>query len=321
MIFRLFIATMALSASFAGSVFAKPLAVVTTLPELAEMVRDIGQGEVTVKSLLAGTEDAHYLDAQPNFIREVANADMVCMIGLELETSWLGKILSRSGNAAVQPGGRGFCDTGTAVTVLEKPHGALDRSAGHVHPAGNPHFNLSPIALAQAASVVHGTLVGLRPSKAALFAQGVERFKTKMAKIDSAIKAKFDAYLKRHSRPPVVLEYHKEFAYFLNAYNIQSAGAIESLPGVPPSASRLAQVALKAKQQKVTIAIGSTFCPLKHLQQFQRLSGVPYARVPTMVQRGSKTLGTIAQLQNYLAQVVLDAHMKVKKPRPAKSAS
>lgn len=296
----------------AGTALAAPLKVVTTMPELAEMVRDIGQGEVKVSSLLEGTEDAHYLDAQPNFVTQVANADAVCIIGLELENSWMDKVLAKSGNAAIQPGGKGYCETGKTVEVIHDDHGHhdTDRSHGHVHAAGNPHFNLSPIALKQAATTVYNVLAGLRPSKTALFKAGLKKFGDKMVAIDSAIKLKYDAYLRKNSKPPLVIEYHEEFAYLFKAYNIHSAGAIESMPGVPPSATDLAKVAVTAKNRGVNLALGSLFSPEKHLKKFSQFSGIPYAKVPSMVQRGSKTLGTIKQLQEFLAKTILEGQQQ-----------
>lgn len=294
--------------ALSGASFGAPLKVVTTLPDLAEMVRDIGQGEVKVTALLSGKEDAHYLDAQPNFVTQVADADAVCIIGLELENSWMTKVLSKSGNAAVQPGGKGYCETGKTVEVIKDDHHhGADRSHGHVHAAGNPHFNLSPIAMKQAAQTVYKVLAGLRPSKIALFKSGLKKFGDKMVAIDEAIKAKFDAYLRSHPTPPLVIEYHEEFPYLFKAYNINTAGAIEAMPGVPPSATDLAKKAVEAKNRGVTLALGSLFSPDKHLKKFSEFSGIPYVKVPTMVQRDSKTLGTIKQLQEYLAKTILES--------------
>ena len=41
---------------------AAPLKVLTTLPDLAEMVKTIGGDQVTVDSFLDGHEDAHFLE-------------------------------------------------------------------------------------------------------------------------------------------------------------------------------------------------------------------------------------------------------------------
>src|SRR5690606_29641281 len=135
-------------------------------PELAWLVKQVGDEYVEAVPLLEGTENPHYVDAVPKFIAEVAGADMVVLVGLDLEVGWLPKVLSRSGNAKVQPGGKGYVEAGSAVTVLDVPQGKVDRSMGDVHPSGNPHFWLSPGALAQAAAPVTNTLIALDPAHA-----------------------------------------------------------------------------------------------------------------------------------------------------------
>src|SRR5262245_7336772 len=85
--------------------------VITTVPDLAWAARKIGGENVDVSPLLNGTENPHYVDTVPDFIRQVADAQVVCIVGLQLEIGWMPKVLSRSGNARVQPGGAGYCET------------------------------------------------------------------------------------------------------------------------------------------------------------------------------------------------------------------
>ena len=82
---------------------AEKLRIVTSIPDIAEVVRDVGGSAVDVESLLEGTEDAHYVDALPSFIQKVAKADAVCIVGLDLEIGWIPKVLSKSGRAQVPP--------------------------------------------------------------------------------------------------------------------------------------------------------------------------------------------------------------------------
>ncbi len=80
---------------------AEKIKVVTTLPDLAWMVQEIGGDLVEGKPLLRGTESPHFVDAIPDFVRQVADADVVCMIGLDLEVGYMPPILAKSGNAKV----------------------------------------------------------------------------------------------------------------------------------------------------------------------------------------------------------------------------
>ncbi len=281
--------------------------VVTTIPDLAEVVKSIGGEHVEVDSLLEGTEDAHFLDASPNFIRKVANADVVCIVGLDLEIGWVPKILSKSGKAQVQPGGTGYCEAGKSIDALEKPTVTVDRSMGDVHPSGNPHYNLSPLALAQAAEIVSQTLIKVSPQYAGDFSKGLKDFKARMESLHAKIKERLKQAIELSKTHPIVVEYHKEFTYFYDTYGINSFRSIEELPGVPPSASRLAEVALGAKAVKVSLAMGAFYSPEKHLKKFTEISTIPYKKLPTMVQKGNSSLDTIEKVQNRLAETILQS--------------
>lgn len=290
---------LAISASAANKI-----KVITTLPDLAEAARRIGGDQVDVESLLVGTEDAHFLDAAPTFIKKVADADVVCVVGLELEIGWMPKILSKSGNAKVQPGGSGYCDTGRFVTVLERPTGPVDRSMGDVHPGGNPHFNLSPLALSEGAKGILEVLLRARPESEDDFKNGYQRFQQHMLSLHSDVYKKLKALEGRTQ--PFVVQYHKDFTYFFEAYKIRSLGTIEDKPGVPPSAARLVSVAEEAKAAHVRIAVGALYCPEKHLRRFSELSRIAYKKLPTMVQTGNPQFDSIEKVQHAIADALAE---------------
>ncbi len=296
-----------LTSTTQAAVTAGKLKVVTTLPDLAEAARIIGGGEVEAISLLEGTEDPHFLDAVPSFIRIVANADIVCVNGLELEIGWIPKVLAKASKEKIQPGGRGYCESGRAVVPLDKRSGPVDRSMGDVHPAGNPHFTLSPKSLILAAREITEAMIRARPESAAQFNEGRTKFENQMTALHSSVEAKLKSVIAISKMRPVVIEYHKEFSYFFDAYGLRSFGAIEEKPGVPPSAARLAEVAKAAKSSDVKLAIGALFSPERHLRKFTEISDIPHAKLPTMVQTKNPDLDTIEKLQHHIADAILQS--------------
>lgn len=255
---------------------------VTTTTDLAWMAREIAGADAEVESLLRGTEDPHFVDARPDYIRKVASADAVCVVGLDLEVGWMPKVLAKSGRAAVQPGGKGYCDTGSRINVLEKPTGPLDRSMGHVHPSGNPHFWLSPVALAQASEEVADTLARIDPGKAEAYRRRQKAFATRMNELQAAVRARLEKAGITGSKARF-LEYHREFSYFAQAFGLESVGSLEEKPGVSPSAGRLATVASQAKNEGVRIVLATTHGPRRLLARFEELSGVPVQAVPISI--------------------------------------
>lgn len=286
------------------AVAGEKIRVTTTLPEMAEIVRKIGGPDVEVKALLEGTEDVHFMEALPSFAVQVANSDIVCVAGLELEAAWMPKVLSKSGNSKVQPGGSGYCDASLKVTPLEKPKGPIDRSMGDIHPMGNPHYHLSPLALSDASKSILESLAKAKPEHRQVYAKAQAEFMKQMTDLHKRIQAKLKVLADQPQKTSVI-EFHREFVYFFAAYGISSLGAIEEKPGVPPSAARLAERAKEAKAAGVKLALGALHSPERHLQKFQELSGIPYKRVPVMVQR-SGAADSIEKLQDLLADTIIN---------------
>lgn len=284
---------------------AAPIKVVTTVTDLAWVARQLGGNDVEVKALLSGNENPHFMDASPAFIRDAASAQVLCFAGLDLEVGWLPKVLSRSGNSTVQAGGRGFCDTGSRVTALEKPTGTVDRSLGDVHPAGNPHFWLSPLALDEAAGVVADALVANNPAATKMIIDAKKSLDQRLLALHKRNRERLQRALKG-TKGPVVIEYHKEFSYLLDAYSLKSFGSIEEKPGVPPSAGRLAAVSQAAKAAGVRLAIAAPYSPKQQLDRFGELSKIPVVVLPTALAPEGK-LSDYEAMQDHLVDTILSA--------------
>lgn len=299
------------------SAYGKPLVFVSTLPELSWMAAELAGEEIETKSLLSGSENPHYLDAVPEFVRLSAEADIFCSVGLDLEIGYLPAVLSRSANANVQSGGKGFCEVGPFISVLEKPHGTVDRSMGDIHPSGNPHFYLSPNSMAEAAKGIEEVLARVRPLQSDQWKKNLVKLTEKLREISK----KTSLTLSPFTQAPgglLAMEYHREFAYFFKEYEIKSFGSIEEKPGVPPSAGHLARVALAAKDAQVQIVLAADYSPRHVIDRFAELSGIPVVVVPTLIQtKGS--LNTYATLQNHIAVAILEK-LRESKSKLKKSA-
>ena len=274
--------TILLAFLFSFSSFAK-LSVLTTTPDIAWLVKSIGGERVKVESLLNGTEDPHYVDALPHWIAKASRADMFCQVGLELEVGWVPKVLKRSGNSKIQSGGKGFCDIGKSISALEVPTGKLDRSMGDVHSGGNPHYHLGPDRYIEAANFIFETLINNDET-------GIETFdKNLRLTIASIKKTKAEATsLLKKSQKKKLMSYHKEFSYFVREFSLTYVGDIEETPGVPPSAGRIARVALEAKRKNVHYVLHTPNNPKKIIKKYQEISGVIPLEVPISIVKKGK---------------------------------
>jgi len=252
------------------SAMAGKVQIATTTTDLMWAARSIGGDYVEVTSMLKGHENPHYIDAVPSFVLKASRADVVCFVGLELESAWLPKVLSRSGNAKVQKGGPGHCNTGEAITPLGVPTTQKDRSHGHVHAAGNPHYWLNPKTFAHAGKAIADAIIRVKPEIAKEINSNYSLFLKDMLDLLDKMRKKVGPVANNLK----VMEYHEEFAYFFNAIGIESSGSLEEKPGVPPSASQIARMAIKARKQNINVIIASSNSPKRTIDSFVKKSGV-----------------------------------------------
>src|SRR5438132_8571727 len=130
---------------FSGSLFAaNKLKVVTTTQDLASLTKEVGGDRVDVTSIARGYQDPHFVEPKLSFLLLLRNADLLVVVGLELEIGYLPPLLDQSRNGRIQAGGPGYLDISNGVEILDRPTGVINRSMGDVHPLGNPHFWLDP---------------------------------------------------------------------------------------------------------------------------------------------------------------------------------
>src|SRR6476620_12513181 len=120
------------------------LNVIATTEDLAAIGREIGGDHITIESIAKGYQDPHFVEPKPSFLLKLQKADLLAVVGLQLEIGWLPPLQTQSRNAKIQVGGPGYLDMSQFCEVLEKPQGQVTRAMGDVHPMGNPHYWLDP---------------------------------------------------------------------------------------------------------------------------------------------------------------------------------
>src|SRR6185436_946147 len=114
--------TLLLAVVFVASASAqKTLNVVATLPDYGAIAQAIGGDKVKVTTLARGTEDPHFVDAKPSFIRVLNKADLLIEGGADLEVGWLPPLVSGARNRAIVPGGPGNLKLSQFVQLLDVP--------------------------------------------------------------------------------------------------------------------------------------------------------------------------------------------------------
>src|SRR5580704_2432482 len=72
------------------------LYVVGSTEDLASIAREVGGDHITVDSIAKGYQDPHFVEAKPSFILNLLKADVLIVVGRELEIGWLPPLITQS---------------------------------------------------------------------------------------------------------------------------------------------------------------------------------------------------------------------------------
>src|SRR5256714_2693507 len=125
-------------AAAATSHAASKLNVVGSTEDLASLAREVGGDHVNVESIARGYQDPHFVEPKPSFLLKLTKADLLIVVGLQLEIGWLPPLITQSRNSKIQVGAKGYLDASQFCKILEIPTGQITRAMGDVHPLGNP---------------------------------------------------------------------------------------------------------------------------------------------------------------------------------------
>ena len=269
---KVFFISLALVWLQTGKVFAQQIRVVATWPALADITRQIGKELVNVDSLATGVEDPHGVPMKPSFVPRLNRADVLVLIGLEDEHSWLPALLEVANNPKILLGRPGYIDCSVGVPVLEAPT-LVDRSEGDLHPKGNPHYLLDPVRAKIAAQNIATGLSHNYPQYQQVFDKNLK-----------AYLAELDSWIARWEKMGVPLrgvkfvEYHPEWIYLADRFGMKRIGSVELKPGIEPTPNHIVELVQEIKQDKAQLLIYGAQNP-RIPQQISSETGIKVVRL------------------------------------------
>jgi zinc/manganese transport system substrate-binding protein len=246
---KIFLLSLAVVWLQAEALFAEQIRVAATWPALADMTRQIGKEMVNVDSLATGVEDPHGVPMKPSFVPRLNRADVLVLIGLDDELSWLPGLLEVASNPKILPGQPGYIDCSVGIPVAEPPT-RLDRVEGDLHPKGNPHYLLDPVYTKIAAQNIANGLSRNFPQHQAAFEKNLKAY---LAELDNWIGrwVKMAAPLKGVK----FVEYHQEWVYFAKRFGLKRIGSVEIKPGIEPTPNYLVNLVQTIKKEKAQVLL------------------------------------------------------------------
>jgi len=267
---------------------ADKMRVVATIPDLADMAKQVGDDFVDVTSLATGVEDIHAVPMKPSFAVTLNHADVVLLVGLEAEHAFLPALLEASRNPKIQRDQPGYVDCSVYVTPLEVPS-RIDRSLGDQHPMGNPHINLDPVLGKRMVKAIADGLSRNDPEHASVFKQNAEAYNLKL---DAAIAGweKEAAPLKGKK----LVSYHPDLLYFAERFGMVPFGTIELRPGVDPTPSHIADLEEQMKRAHVDVVVREKHYPAGLAETVAQQTGAKLVELPVMV-------GGVPEAKDYIS--------------------
>jgi len=260
---------------FVAGVARAELRVVATTTELAAVAKAVAGAHADVSALALPTQDPHFVDARPHLALDLARADLLIVVGLQLEVGWLPTLQTGSRNGAIQVGGKGYLDCSQLVDLLDVPGGKLDRSQGDIHPGGNPHYMNDPRRAAAVAAGIAKRMAALDPRHAAGYEQGAQRFQAQL----QAARKRWEQQLAT-LRGSKVIAYHKTLPYLMDWVGAEVVEHLEPKPGIPPNPRHVAHALGVARAQGVKLVIQEAWYPSSTGRVFAERAGARLVVLP-----------------------------------------
>jgi len=292
----------------------RSIQVCATVPDLGSLAREVGGDRVSVTVFTKGTEDPHFVEAKPSFIKALSQCDLYVQTGMDLEIGWAPVLLQNARNGAVLPGAPGYLDASKVISPLEIPTGPTDRSMGDVHPLGNPHYLLDPLNGLKVARLIRDKLIELRPAHKAYFEDRYASFSKRLgtALVGEKLARKYDAeklallfergrldtFLKQQGEEALLggwlglmlphygakaVDDHNLWPYFTRRFGIHVIGHMEPKPGIPPTTGHLRTLVERMRVEGVKLVLAAAYYDPRHARFISENTGAGVASLANQI--------------------------------------
>jgi len=273
--------------------------IITSTEDLASLAKEIGGDKVVVEALGKGYQDPHFVEPKPSFVIKLHSADLLIVVGRELEGGWLPPLITQSRNPKIQPGGLAYLDASLTARILDIPIGQITRAMGDVHPLGNPHYWLDPGNGRRIAKAIQSKLAELSGADAGYFAQRYTDFDTRLAEGEKRWHAAMASY-----KGAKIVTYHRSWSNFAEVFGLDVVGYVEPKPGIPPSPAHQLALTQEMKRQGIKIILVEPYFDLQTPNKVARDTGAKVLVMPPSV-------GGVKEVQNYLQLFDYDINLLV----------
>jgi zinc/manganese transport system substrate-binding protein len=246
-------------------------------PEWGALAAELAGDKASVFVAATAFQDVHHIQARPSLIAQLRRADLVICTGADLEAGWLPVLLRRSNNSKVLPGSSGYFLAANHVQMLAVPD-TIDRAAGDIHAAGNPHIQLDP---RNYIPITHALLRNMRELDGENAAFYDRRGKDFLNRWQTAIE------LWEHRAAPLknmpIVVYHDAWVYLNHWLGLDQLAELEPKPGVPPTSSHLSSILQRLQREPAKAIIRAPFKSPRAADWLHDRTAIPVLVLPYTV--------------------------------------
>jgi ABC-type Zn uptake system ZnuABC Zn-binding protein ZnuA len=280
---------------------------VTSTQDLAALAREVAGDKVNVESIAMGYQDPHFVEPKPSFVLKLQKAELLAVVGLQLEIGWLQPLQTQSRNAKIQIGGAGYMDLSQYCEILEIPMGGqVTRAMGDVHPLGNPHYWLDPNNGRRIAKAFADKFSRLDAADAVYFAQRYADFDKRLTAAEKGWEAKMASYRGRK-----VITYHRSWPNFCERFGLQVVDYVEPRPGIPPTPSHTLDLINTMKREAIKVILVEPYFDRRAPNKIAQDVGGEVAELMPSV-GGVKEIINYFQLFDYDLNILVNLFQKLK---------
>lgn len=251
---------------------AAPLKVVTSISILADMTQQVTGGNATVTSLVPPNGDAHSFEPSPADARALAEADLVVVNGLALET-WMQRLIDASGyKGPVIVASKGIHPRRLTAQEAEHEHDSQEGHEAHE----NHHGDYDPHAWQDLSNGkvyvgnIEAALEKADPDHADIYATAARNYIYEINALDKWVHAEIG---KVPAAKRKVITTHDAFGYFGDAYGVTFHAPAGINAEAEVSAKDLAHLVDQIKEEKIKALFIENMSDPRMMQTIARETG------------------------------------------------
>ncbi len=243
----------------------KKIKILTTVAPITNIVKNVAGPHVDLHGLIPEGADSHTFEPVPSDVKYVAQADLIIVNGLHLETPTMHLVDANKKKTAVV--------VLLAEQTISRKDWVFDFSFPPDKGDPNPHLWLNVAHAMKYAELVREALVRVDPANKAAYEANATAYLAKLKQLDDAIGAVMKTIPQKNRK---LVTYHDSWAYFCPRYGCTVIGAVQPSDFAQPSPQDVIALIKQLRAEAVPAIFGSEVFPSKVLDQIGREAGVKF---------------------------------------------